>query len=305
MKLIFHGICGSIPKVTKPKDIEYVSKVVYEFCGANANATWEDVNSVIAKHFTSKCYGNTSCVEIPLEDKSSSFFLDAGTGLNAALTNPDSNLAKSKNIHILLSHTHWDHVFGLLSLPHLIDESASITIYGLHKNLEDRIKPLFKKENYPISTDRIKATLNFFQINPRDEEINIAGLNIKHHRLSHPGGSYAYKIENEDSNVIYATDTDGKNLLDLNQNDFFEGCKNIIFDTTFNPDDNKLYADFGHCDYKFAMQFCKEHNIPNLYMFHLSPKYTLEDISKFCSDTADNNYGVNVILPGEGTSFDL
>ena len=57
---------------------------------------------------TTKYGGNTSCVSINFDDKV--LILDAGTGIR----NLGSELIKTpkKDIFILLSHSHWDHIQG-------------------------------------------------------------------------------------------------------------------------------------------------------------------------------------------------
>ena len=67
--------------------------------------------------------GNTSCVEVRLEDGALLIF-DAGTGLRALgqalLAHPGPVRA-----HLFLSHTHWDHIQGLPFLPQPISLARS------------------------------------------------------------------------------------------------------------------------------------------------------------------------------------
>ena len=60
---------------------------------------------------TARYGGNTSCVEVQLAD-GSTIALDAGTGLRA-LGNTLVREGRESRVHLLLSHTHWDHVQGL------------------------------------------------------------------------------------------------------------------------------------------------------------------------------------------------
>jgi len=54
--------------------------------------------------------GNTPCVEVRLGD--SLVVFDAGTGI-IALGNELMNQDRIREIHIVLTHYHWDHISGL------------------------------------------------------------------------------------------------------------------------------------------------------------------------------------------------
>ena len=60
---------------------------------------------------TARYGGNTSCVEARLAD-GTILALDAGTGLRAF----GNTLLREGNgapVHLLITHTHWDHILGL------------------------------------------------------------------------------------------------------------------------------------------------------------------------------------------------
>ena len=71
--------------------------------------------------------GNCSCVEVRTDD-GDLFIIDAGTGireLGLALMNEQPVVA-----HILLSHTHWDHISGFPFFPPAFVPSNTLTIYA-------------------------------------------------------------------------------------------------------------------------------------------------------------------------------
>ena len=70
--------------------------------------------------------GNTSCVEVTLED-GTEIILDAGTGireLGAAHRQPE------QTVLMLITHLHLDHIQGLLFFPPLFDPGARVRVYG-------------------------------------------------------------------------------------------------------------------------------------------------------------------------------
>ena len=76
---------------------------------------------------TVDCGGNTSCVEVSLED-GTVLVLDAGTGirpLGQALQERGT-----KRVHLLLTHLHLDHVEGLRFFAPLWDPQIKVDIWG-------------------------------------------------------------------------------------------------------------------------------------------------------------------------------
>ena len=78
---------------------------------------------------TARYGGNTSCVEVRLAD-GSVLALDAGTGLRQ-MGNNLLREGRPSPVHLLLSHTHWDHVLGLPFFGPLWGKDNHIFVYPL------------------------------------------------------------------------------------------------------------------------------------------------------------------------------
>ena len=99
--------------------------------------------------------GDTSCVEIRTHDNDL-IILDMGTGirnLGKAILN-DKNYPKE--INIVLSHYHWDHIMGFFSFAPLYSSEYTVNIYGYNKNqilqTSDRITINAKKDHLFLSS---------------------------------------------------------------------------------------------------------------------------------------------------------
>jgi len=78
--------------------------------------------------------GNTSCAEVWVGD--TLIVLDAGTGmrpLGQSLCSSDAP-RKTNRVHVLITHTHWDHIIGFPFFQPLRDIHTHITIYGLRRS---------------------------------------------------------------------------------------------------------------------------------------------------------------------------
>ena len=75
--------------------------------------------------------GNTTCLEITLQS-GRIVIIDAGTGIRLL----GEKLTKENNyidIHLLITHIHWDHVLGFPFFTPIYDSSSKIIIDG-HQN---------------------------------------------------------------------------------------------------------------------------------------------------------------------------
>src|SRR5947209_2177448 len=105
--------------------------------------------------------GNTSCVEVVPGD-GPAIILDAGTGLRplgvALSSDPD------REIHVLLSHLHLDHLQGLGFFRPLFQPGADIHIWGPPspvQTLADRIAIYLSPPLFPVRLADIPARLTF------------------------------------------------------------------------------------------------------------------------------------------------
>ena len=76
---------------------------------------------------TAKYGGNTSCVEVRLDD-ATALILDAGTGIRPL--GLDLVRRGTRNIHLLLTHLHLDHLEGLRFFAPLWDDEVTVDIWG-------------------------------------------------------------------------------------------------------------------------------------------------------------------------------
>lgn len=155
---------------------------------------------------TARYGGNTSCVEVRLLD-GTILALDAGTGLRAlgkALVR-DGREAK---VHLLLSHTHWDHVMGLPFFAPLWKKSNHLIVYPLANDAQQRFqRNIFDDIHFPVSVNDIPAKVELAK--PATEEWRIGSAIVRPIQLNHPGGAQGFRIQDEDgASIAYLTDNE-------------------------------------------------------------------------------------------------
>ena len=167
---------------------------------------------------TARYGGNTSCVEVLLED-GTTLVLDAGTGMRA-LGAKLLESGRHEKVHLLLSHTHWDHVLGLPFFAPLWRKDSEIRVYPLPTDAQERFqRTIFDDIHFPVSVNDIPAKVEFEK--PSAEPWRIGSATVRRIALNHPGSAQGFRIDDASgASVAYLTDNElvrgaaGKAALD-------------------------------------------------------------------------------------------
>jgi phosphoribosyl 1,2-cyclic phosphodiesterase len=148
--------------------------------------------------------GNTSCVEVSLDD-GSLLVLDAGTGVRCL---GDEIAARGvTQLHLLLTHLHLDHLEGLRFFAPLWNPGVSIDIWGPPSptsSLRDRIARSFSPPLFPLDLKDVPARVAFHDV-PR-EPWALGPFSITAELVVHPGPTVGYRIEAGGSSFAYLPD---------------------------------------------------------------------------------------------------
>ncbi|MCP5364568.1 MAG: MBL fold metallo-hydrolase [Hyphomicrobiales bacterium] len=218
--------------------------------------------------------GNTSCVEIRAGDNR--FVLDAGTGIRAL--GKDFLRSDVRRIHLLLSHTHWDHINGLPFFSPAYDPKRRMTILAGHLRQQggvERILSLQMKEPvFPVPLDAMKAIVDFQDFDSGDSFKLYPGVQIRTTALNHPNGATGYRIEYAGKSACYVTDTEhhpghpDQNILGL-----IEGADLVVYDSTYTEDEFSDHLGWGHSTWNEGVNLCRKAGVKRLAIFHHEPDH--------------------------------
>jgi ribonuclease BN (tRNA processing enzyme) len=290
MRLKFHGCRGSHPVSAPPSRIKEIIKDVWTFAQEKKVTSWNMLEAALEQapqSLSSIWGGNTTCVEVKSDLAPMPLFLDAGTGFTQAGMDPNCALTKADfakgtgKVAIFLSHTHWDHIIGLITVEQIF-KGNEVHFYGVHKNLSERIKTLFIQEHFPVPFHVVEPNFKFHQI-PLNTPIQFGGLNINHFAQSHPGGSFAYRITEGKSSMVFATDTELKNTEQPHMtpgSNLYSNSDVLIVDAQFSPEEFPSRQGYGHSQIYMAVDFAVREKTKHLYLFHQSPYYSDKEIDE-------------------------
>jgi len=245
---------------------------------------------------TEKYGGNTSCVSVEIEDVL--IVLDAGTGIrNLGLALARRRGAKKKplkDIHILLSHTHWDHIQGLPFFQPAYEAGMTLHIYGSPKKerfLESILRGQMDVDYFPVGLSELAAKVLIREIS--DETIRIGPVSIEwEEQVCHPGGSVRYKLNCGDRNIVYSTDVEldevfinrrdtrkGKALAD-DYLQFIHDADLLIADAQYTADEYPAMTGRGHSSVPLALRLAHEEDVRQIALFHHDPDHSDDFIDK-------------------------
>jgi phosphoribosyl 1,2-cyclic phosphodiesterase len=288
---------------------------------------------------TERYGGNTSCVEVRSES-GTRVIVDAGTGIRKlgkelAL---DAEAGRTET-HLLISHTHWDHIQGLPFFSPLYQKGNRLCVYA-RKRDDLHLRAVFASQTddpyFPIPFDEAKADIDFQELQD-SAEFEISDVKVSCARLNHPYIATAYRLTVDGASVVYVSDTapfsdilfedefiaqppgpgaelptaDKKKLARMREGvvRLCEGADLVVYDTMFTPEDYRRIPHFGHSRPADALQICQEAGARQLALFHHAPERSDAEVDAILAETkvTANREGIalDIVAAYEGLDISL
>ncbi len=263
---------------------------------------------------TARHGGNTSCVSARLDDGTLLIF-DAGTGLRKLGAELKAE-GYDRPIHLLLSHTHWDHIIGLPFFAPLWNPSTQLVIHPLTNNRQERFRwrpTLFDEIHFPVPAADIPCTIELAD-HPRGQW-KLGSATVLRIPLNHPGGSQGFRIEDRDGGVFcYLTDNEIRppgtvttTVEDLAQ--FAAFADVVVHDAQYLSEDMPHHHGWGHSVVEDVLKFGKLARPKMLVLFHHDPERDDAALDALGAQAnawmREQGVPTEVVIAREGLSLDL
>ncbi len=212
--------------------------------------------------------GATSSVLVRQND--TTIVLDAGTGFNQL----KELIPNINNLHLLISHTHIDHIIGLLSNKLLYDSNFKMKVYGKKYEgltIREQIDKMMTPPLWPVSTSSFKAEIEYIDI---EEDFFIDDVKVMIAEGCHPNEALVYKLECQGKSLVYATDYEIDDLSKDRLLKFSENADLLICDGQYSALELPFKKGFGHSCWEQAVSLAGEAKVKELYIFHHDPNRT-------------------------------
>lgn len=243
-----------------------------------------------------KTGGNTSCVEI--REGKHILICDAGTGI-IPLGNVLMKQEAIREITIILTHYHWDHISGLPFFVPAFTPGWKIHLFGPGQSkaeIEENISEQMKAPYFPVETETWLADIDYLEA--QNGRIENGPIEVQYFNVHHPGSTYGYRIQAAGKSIVYASDNelslisqsiderkdefneDERRLLEQMKKEerwrfieFMAGIDILIHDAQYTREDYAKKRGWGHSCYIDTVNMAVDSQVKNLYLFHLDPNY--------------------------------
>jgi phosphoribosyl 1,2-cyclic phosphodiesterase len=245
-------------------------------------------------HKTRRYGGNTSCVEVRIDD--TLFVCDGGTGLRELGVDLSAR-GERIEAHLLFSHTHWDHIQGFPFFTPAYAQSSTLHVYDVKKN-DHRVERLLlgqmQSEYFPVSFGDLGAKITFSDLDAGEKTID--GTRVNHLEQTHPGTSFAYSFVKGGTKIVYATDseldlrilndTDAKKKPDLLRKlpddivRFVADADLLVADGQYTDTEYPTKVGWGHARATTVVDLAIQAGVKQLAIYHHDPMHSDEQVDE-------------------------
>jgi CheY-like chemotaxis protein/phosphoribosyl 1,2-cyclic phosphodiesterase len=229
--------------------------------------------------------GNTCCAEVRADD-GTVVVLDCGTGIQNLGRTLRAAGQGGRRGHLLIGHTHWDHIQGFPFFDALFVPGGEWHVYAPGNgtsNLRDVLSGQMSYEYYPIPLEALDAAVRFEELT--EGALDLGGIRVTTQYMNHPALTLAYRLEAGGATVVYATDHEPHSIhpldgapgaMPVHHEDqrhvrFLEGADLLIHDAQYSLEEFSNRVGWGHTPVERAVDYAIAARVKRLALFHHDP----------------------------------
>ena len=266
--------------------------------------------------------GNTPCLEVRTA-AGTLVIIDCGSGLHGLGQALDSAEPVCKG-HILLSHTHWDHIQGIPFFAPFFKPGNEWDIYapkGLGQSVQDTLAGQMQYAYFPVRLDQMGAKIRYHELIEGD--LQIADVRVKTRYMNHTALTLGFRLEADGTALVYASDHEpfqrhlasGKGEIlgqDREHCEFLAGADLVIHDAQFTLTEYADKVGWGHSTIDYAVAVCRAAGASRLALTHHDPLRTDDAIDQIVRNIRNDQQdhrgittGLDVFAAAEGDVFEF
>lgn len=255
--------------------------------------------------------GNTSCVVVQ-GDSGGLLVLDAGSGIRRFGAGLDP---ETREVNLLLTHLHMDHIQGLGFFKPLFSSSARVTLWGppsTTMSLRERLGRYLSPPLFPVRIRELPCDLTLRDA-PRGE-FQVGEFTVTADLVCHPGPTLGYRISQNGCSIAYMPDHEpalGRERLE-GGGEWISGCSLarevdlLIHDAQYTDEEYDSRDGWGHSSIRDAIAFASIAHAAKMVAFHHDPAREDGEIDRII-DEATHTYEprFDLVAGEEGAVFEI
>ena len=185
--------------------------------------------------------------------------------------------------HILITHTHWDHIQGIPFFEPLFVPGNEWDIYaprGLGASLRESLAGQMQYTYFPVTLEELGATIRYHDL--VEGVFYIGDIKVRTRYMNHPALTLGYRLEADGVSVVYACDhephsrqyalgTGTMSEQDRRHIDFIRGADLVIHDAQYTATEYANKIGWGHTPVDCAVDMCRTAGVRRLALTHHDP----------------------------------
>jgi phosphoribosyl 1,2-cyclic phosphodiesterase len=192
-------------------------------------------------------------------------------------------------IHLMLTHVHWDHIQGLPFFKLLYRPGTALSLYGPdYENLERFLQHQMYPSYFPVSMDHadVKASLSFYPLDTAPTPIG--QVTVRHHFVNHGAERTVagYRVDGAAGSFVFIPDVEpfdypkpGESKPIIDENNpierellaFVRNADLMLFDSTYTTEEYERCRGWGHSPVEYAVEVAARAGVRRLGLYHYDP----------------------------------
>jgi len=292
MSVKYWGVRGSLPHSPSPekwvKDFEILMHDFFKKGHTHADQISEYLHALPISQVGG--FGTaTTCVQIT--SQKSQIIIDGGSGIRGIsdqiMAEPRSS--EIRNIHIFLTHFHWDHVLGFPFFTPFFLKGYRLNLYAVQPDLEENIRTVFRKPFFPVPFESLPAEINFIQLKPRTP-LKIDDMTVTPYQLDHPDPCWGFRVECGHKTYSHCVDTEGTRVSREEMGPdlpLYQQVDLMYFDAQYTLPELVEKANWGHSAAQIGLEIAFRESIKYVIFAHHDPSASTDDINELIHQTRE------------------
>jgi DNA-binding response OmpR family regulator/ribonuclease BN (tRNA processing enzyme) len=185
--------------------------------------------------------------------------------------------------HILISHTHWDHIQGIPFFAPLFVPGSEWDIYGpkgLGQSLREALAGQMQYTYFPVTLDQCGARIRYHDL--VEGTFDIDDIKVSTHYLNHPALTLGYRLEADGVAVVYACDHEPHSRMlatghgditgqDLRHAEFINRADLLIHDAQYTAEEYPAKVGWGHSTVEYVVNLGRFAQVKRVALTHHDP----------------------------------
>jgi len=192
-------------------------------------------------------------------------------------------------MHILVSHTHWDHIQGFPFFLPAYTAGNRISVYGargVDRTLEGSLSGQMQHAYFPIQLDELRAEIAFEELG--EERFRVGPYRASSQLINHTAATLGYRLDGGGVSVAYVTDHEPFWWEDAPGRQrhrfvhpgeerhlaFVAGVDVLIHDAQYADSEYPARRGWGHSTMEYAVDLAVRAGVKHLVLFHHDPTHS-------------------------------